>query len=376
MESEIPAQQPSADRRFPGFRPGRIALYVLLLLVIAVVVSAFIQLPDEAIVPGTAMSVSSLISVPKAEQHHTAGTVLLVDVELVPLRAINYLFYRWNHDDQVVPTSQLTGNESQLQYDEQGVLQMATAQQAATVVALRHLGYPVTARPSAVVIYQLEPQAPSNLSVGEIVRAVDGHPVSTLTELHDQLIGAHPGQRLTLTTQKFASKGIGHTVVTLGEVVDAGKSAEHCSPVPARSARTPGGPACIGVFVDQLYTTQHEPFRVGLSAEGIIGPSAGLAFTLGLIQALDPGNLTGGRKIAATGTISLNGAVGDVGGVAQKTIAVRRSGASIFFIPKVEYPVAKAEAGSHLQIVPVTNINQVLSYLEAHGGKLVTKDGE
>ena len=62
------------------------------------------------------------------------------------------------------------------------------------------------------------------------------------------------------------------------------------------------------------------------------GPSAGLAFTLGIINTLSGGNLTGGRTVAATGTIHPDGTVGDVGGVAQKTVAVERAGATLFLV--------------------------------------------
>ena len=75
------------------------------------------------------------------------------------------------------------------------------------------------------------------------------------------------------------------------------------------------------------------PFPVSIDVTNIGGPSAGLAMTLGVIDALDKGSLTGGRTVAATGTIDGQGNVGAVGGVAQKTVAVENAGASIFFVP-------------------------------------------
>ena len=75
------------------------------------------------------------------------------------------------------------------------------------------------------------------------------------------------------------------------------------------------------------------PFPVHINVTNIGGPSAGLAMTLGVIDALDKGSLTGGRTVAATGTIDSQGNVGDVGGVPQKTVAVENAGASIFFVP-------------------------------------------
>ena len=74
--------------------------------------------------------------------------------------------------------------------------------------------------------------------------------------------------------------------------------------------------------------------------QDIGGPSAGLAMTLGIIDKLSSGRLTGNRIVAATGTIDQYGNVGDVGGVAQKTIAVERAGATVFFVPSVELKTA------------------------------------
>ena len=70
------------------------------------------------------------------------------------------------------------------------------------------------------------------------------------------------------------------------------------------------------------------PFPVSINVTNIGGPSAGLAMTLGVIDALTSGSLTGGHTVAATGTIDSQGNVGDVGGVAQKTVAVENAGAT------------------------------------------------
>ena len=76
------------------------------------------------------------------------------------------------------------------------------------------------------------------------------------------------------------------------------------------------------------------PVKVTVHTQNIGGPSAGLAMTLGIIDKLSSGRLTGNRIVAATGTIDPNGNVGDVGGVAQKTIAVEQAGATVFFVPR------------------------------------------
>jgi PDZ domain-containing protein len=90
---------------------------------------------------------------------------------------------------------------------------------------------------------------------------------------------------------------------------------------------------------------------------------------LGLLDALTPGDLTGGVKVAATGTMSPTGDVGEIGGLKQKTIAVMRTGAKVFLVPESEKADAEAAAkGSDLKIVGVTTLDDALKELASLGG--------
>jgi len=126
-------------------------------------------------------------------------------------------------------------------------------------------------------------------------------------------------------------------------------------------------------FVGIATTTRTDatlPFDVTIDPGNIGGPSAGLAFTLGVIDELSAGDLTGGRTIAATGTIEADGSVGDVGGVVQKTAAVRRAGAVAFLVPPGEYADAEKHAGPKLKVIKVTSLEQALNALKSLGGDL------
>ncbi len=78
--------------------------------------------------------------------------------------------------------------------------------------------------------------------------------------------------------------------------------------------------------------------------------------------------MTGNRIVAATGTIDPYGNVGDVGGVAEKTIAVERAGATVFFVPSVELKAAESKASPQLHVYAVNNLDQVLRILKRLGG--------
>jgi len=112
-----------------------------------------------------------------------------------------------------------------------------------------------------------------------------------------------------------------------------------------------------------------EKVKVTLKLADVGGPSAGLLFTLGIIDKLDGdgagGELTGGRTIAGTGTIDADGTVGAVGGVALKTQAAKRDGATVFLVPKAECSDAKAELPKGLRLIPVTSLKGAVDSLTA-----------
>ncbi|MCL6675041.1 YlbL family protein [Streptomyces panaciradicis] len=109
--------------------------------------------------------------------------------------------------------------------------------------------------------------------------------------------------------------------------------------------------------------------KVTLKLADVGGPSAGLLFTLGIIDKLDGngsgGDLTGGRNVAGTGTIDADGKVGAVGGVALKTQAARRDGATVFLVPKDECSDAKSELPKGLRLIPVTTLKGAVDSLVA-----------
>ena len=75
------------------------------------------------------------------------------------------------------------------------------------------------------------------------------------------------------------------------------------------------------------------------------GPSAGLAFTLALIDELTEGELTGGRNVAVTGTINLDGSVGPIGGLSQKVNAVLQHDVEVFLVPASQFELREPGEG-------------------------------
>ncbi|MGW2561696.1 YlbL family protein [Streptomyces sp. NPDC001514] len=112
--------------------------------------------------------------------------------------------------------------------------------------------------------------------------------------------------------------------------------------------------------------------KVTLNLADVGGPSAGLLFSLGIVDKLDGngsgGDLTGGRNIAGTGTITPDGKVGAVGGVSLKTQAAARDGATVFLVPKAECSDAHAELPDSMRLIPVTTLKEAVDALRALDG--------
>ncbi|MFD3516696.1 hypothetical protein [Streptomyces sp. NPDC058657] len=113
--------------------------------------------------------------------------------------------------------------------------------------------------------------------------------------------------------------------------------------------------------------------KVELHLADVGGPSAGLLFTLGIIDKIDGngagGDLTGGLDIAGTGTIEADGSVGPVGGVPLKIKGARADGATVFLVPKEECSQAKSGLPAGMRLVPVSTLSDAVASLTELGRK-------
>jgi PDZ domain-containing protein len=107
------------------------------------------------------------------------------------------------------------------------------------------------------------------------------------------------------------------------------------------------------------------PFEVAITLEDVGGPSAGMMFALGVIDKLTPGELTGGRVVAGTGTIDSQGAVGTIGGARYKVAAARDAGAEVFLVPRGNCTDAQLGRPGAMRLVPVDTLRDAVAALDA-----------
>ncbi len=71
-----------------------------------------------------------------------------------------------------------------------------------------------------------------------------------------------------------------------------------------------------------------------LHSSNTLGPSGGLLQTLSVYCQITGIDLTKGKRVCGTGTISASGYVGAIGGVSQKVVTALRADADVFLCPK------------------------------------------
>jgi len=302
--------------------------------------------------------------VPQGKAHTVDGKLLMVDVEVSQATPLNWAEYELGvlgKQRQLVPVAAYAGPTPTSELGCQDTQEMVGANQDAAITALESLHYhvaEVALGAEVDAVYASTPAWDAGIKCNDLITAVNGRAITEAAQLIDLLKPIKPGTQVTLTDHPASGGAARQVKVRLVK--------------PSASLVAQGFPnsSFLGVSVDTRVKPRL-PFPVSIDAGDIGGPSAGLAFTLAILDALSSGNLTGGHIVAATGTIATNGQVGDVGGVQEKTAAVEKAGAQVFFVPEVEYATAERVAGKSLQIVPVTTLRQVIEILQQrYGGHL------
>jgi len=147
----------------------------------------------------------------------------------------------------------------------------------------------------------------------------------------------------------------------LDMVVDRGGVLRDLQIIPRMSEGPEPFPA-IGVLVSGKYEF---PIDVSIQLQNVGGPSAGLAFALGVVERLTEEVVADSFVIAATGSITASGTVGPIGGVAQKAYGAAASGAEWFLIPADNCDAVASTQVSDVTIVPVRTLDDAMAVLEA-----------
>ncbi|HEY8489108.1 MAG TPA: S16 family serine protease [Thermaerobacter sp.] len=137
--------------------------------------------------------------------------------------------------------------------------------------------------------------------------------------------------------------------------------------VAAQRAALAASKAAAGEAAAALLGIRPAPSVDFVLPSDVAGPSGGLALGLAAVDALAPGDLAGGLRVAATGTLTPHGAVGPVEGVELKRLAAAQEGLDILFVPAAA-PGDGAGGGGPM-VVRVRSLGEAVRWLCEHGGR-------
>lgn len=348
MNASGPIPTPSLDELRRHER-GRVLRLVAGLLLIAqsMFVAGFVEVPYIRVQPGSATNVMDLISAEGVQQYPPSGQLLFLTVSLsqrvTPIEAVQ----SWLDDDvELVKEQVFTGDRSREELTKINLAMMRESQLVAAKVALDHLGYEVDLIGGGALVTDVLPDRPAarRLEVGDIITSVGGEEVTFRRDVIDAVQALEPGDTVSMELQRD------------GETIT----------VEVATVESDDGVAQVGIeLLDNL--SFDFPFDVSIDTGRVGGPSAGLAFSLAVLDQLTEGELTGGETVAVTGAIDPMGVVQPVGGVEQKAVAARRAGAVLMLVPAGEADLARPHAGD-MRVVAVHDLDDALVALDSLGG--------
>lgn len=207
----------------------------------------------------------------------------------------------------------------------------------AEVAALHYLNLP-----TVVLLRKVADDGPAHdvLRAGDELVSVNGTPMTSPQEVVTAVSSQAPGSPLTVVYRRDGAEQT--ATIVLGT--------------------RPGDPAkgYLGVTPGE---GARPPMQVTFNLADIGGPSAGLMFSLALIDKLSPGELDGGKFVAGTGTIDQEGKVGPIGGIQYKMMAAREAGAETFLVPAANCNEAKQRIPDGLRLVRVENLTGAVQSL-------------
>ena len=356
-EHVLPGDSGSAARlrrRVP--RWSIVLTVVAFVAALVLLAGSLLELPYYTISPGDAFALDSRIEIDGAPTYTPDGDVWMLFVRQRARVNVWEWVRAWlDPDVDLFREQEISGGRSPEELDVESEAQMTASKTAATRVALEAAGFevPLGAGVQVLAVIPSRPAAGS-LEAGDVLTSVDGQELADASDLGEIVRASPPGTEFAI---EFVRGGDSRTANVTSE---AG----------------PDGTPVIGVYVAGAYDF---PVDVEIDTATIGGPSAGLAMTLTVLDELTPGDLTGGRDVAVTGTIEEDGSVGEIGGIVQKAVAARRAGADLLIVPactteeirdRCEHDLARARerAGRDVPVYAVASLDEALAVLSASGG--------
>lgn len=343
---ELDVSKPSNNIKV---NPWQVAGVSLLVLALSIASVSLLPTNSGLEAPGVSLSIEPMVNIPAQYLHKPSGSFYLVTViSYAPITAGMWALGQVDPAVKIVaPQVVVPKNTTPQEQARQDYKMLDDSETTAIAVGLQLAGYPSTMVGKGVTVISILPDSHANgiLQTGDVITGLNGNPVRTTSDLI-QLIQAQPPN------------------ATVKMDIQRGNEKLQVS-VPLMTPASPGDKPQIGIAIGSAGFDFKPPFPISIVTQKIEGgPSAGLMFTLTVYNLLSKEDLTGGRKIAGTGTINLDGTVGPIGGVKQKIFAAEGVGAKYFLCPVDNYADAVSVAKS-IKVVKIATVEQAISFLRS-----------
>lgn len=312
---------------------------------------AFARVPFVALGPGPTYDTLGLdgdhpvIGVEGHETYPTAGHLNMTTVSVTDQLSLFGALGLWVSGRYALAPRDVyfPPNKSEQQIEQENTEAFNDSQTTAETAALRFLGYP-----HKVLVGQIVKGSPADgtLEPGDRLLNANGKQVTDAASLKAALAGTKPGDRVEIRYQRADQP-------------------EQVASVQLGRNDQPGGDQSQGFLGVGATERPDVPFEIKISLADVGGPSAGLMFTLAIIDKLTPGELNGGKFVAGTGEIDPAGNVGPIGGIPFKMIKAKEAGATTFLVPAENCAEAKSQAPDGLQLARVANLVDATKAMEA-----------
>lgn len=332
----------------------------LLAVGIGVAVAWPINVPYFALAPGPVNDVTDFVEVEDPAEE--TGDLFFLTVSLQEVNLLEYLAALVDDEVDLSPRENIRpSGVTREELRAQNLALMEQSKQNAKFVALTELGFDVTFEGTGALITGVieGTAAEGALEVNDVIVAVNGTSVEFSTDAVDLISGFGPGETIELTVEREDERGEVERFdvsITLGVF----RAEDEDGNVVEDEDR-----GMVGVLLTNAPTNIVFPIDVEIDSQNIGGPSAGLMFSLEVMNQLSEEDLTKGRRIAGTGTIDQDGNVGAIGGVRQKVFGAIDAGAEYVFVPARNYEDALDAAGDDIGVIRVENIDDALAFLDS-----------
>lgn len=320
-----------------------------LVLVVMTVVAAVLPAPYVVESPGPSLNVlgeyegKDIVSVENRDGAASEGELRMTTVSVqgspgydIPLAGVMSAWF--DRDRSIMPVEALYPDDTDAEDNSlMNTVEMNGSQQEAIAAALAKQGISYSTT-TIVAGVRSDGAAANRLEPGDVVLTVNGQQVTDVASAGEAIGRTPRGQKVNVTVRRKGEE----------------KSF-------ALTPRYEGERALVGIVLSRGFEF---PVKVNFALDGIGGPSAGMIFALAIYDEMTPGDLTGGKKIAGTGTIDEQGTVGPIGGIRQKMIGSRSDGAEYFLAPSANCDEVTGHIPEGLQVVKVDSLSDAINSVE------------